>query len=147
MCRDCYQYGVSPAFMSVLHPKQTEINQESFWDTIFGNSDNSSTASISKNEPALVEQLIKSGNKDENDLTNQIFFQRHPELGGRKLQPSQPGFDSLSKEWLNIRDAVVRPILRRLVPRTPSNYELDSFVRRTKMLIPFIEKDRGIIPL
>jgi hypothetical protein len=94
-----------------------------------------------------VEQLIKSGNKDENDLTNQIFFQRHPELGGRKLQPSQPGFDSLSKEWLNIRDAVVRPILRRLVPRTPSNYELDSFVRRTKMLIPFIEKDRGIIPL
>jgi len=149
MCRDCYQYGVAPAFMTVLHPPKSEINREgSFWDKIFGDSDENDTAKVSStNEPAFVEQLVKKGTKDENDLSNQVFFQRHPELGGRKLQPSQPGFDALSKEWLTIRDTVVRPVLQRLVPRKPSNYELDSFIRRTRMLIPFIEKDRGIIPL
>jgi hypothetical protein len=146
MCRDCYQYGVAPAYISLLHPKQTEINQESFWDTIFGDSDDSST-SRTKNETAVVEKLIKAGNKDENDLTNQIFFQRHPELGGRKLQPSQPKFEELSKEWLNIRDTLVRPTMRRLVPRTPSSSELDRFIARTRMLIPFIESGRGIIPI
>ncbi len=146
MCRDCYQYGVPPAYMSLLHPKQTEMNQESFWDTIFGDSNDFSTLR-GKNDTALVEKLIKAGNKDENDLTNQIFFQRHPELSGKKLQPQQPGFETLSKEWLTIRDTLVRPNLLRLVPRTPSSSELDRFLARTKMLIPFIEKDRGIIPI
>ncbi len=149
MCRDCYQYGVAPAFMPALHPRKTELNQEnSFWDKIFGGSDDTDSVNANaKNESAFVEQLVKKGSNDENDLTNQVFFQRHPDLGGRKLQPSQPGFDALSKEWLSIRDTLVRPILRRIIPRTPSNYELDSFIRRTKMLIPFIERDRGIIPL
>jgi len=149
MCRDCYQNGIPPAFMPALHPRETEFNQEdSVWDRIFGGGGNTDNATATvKNEPAFVEQLAKKGNKDENDLSNLIFFQRHPELGGRKLQPSQPGFNALSKEWLGIRDTVVRPVLQRLVPRTTSNYELDSFIRRTRMLIPFIEKDRGIIPL
>jgi hypothetical protein len=149
MCRDCYQYGVDPAFMPALHRQKNEMNREgSFWDIVFGGSDDADTSKVSvKNEPAFVEQLVKKGRKDENDLTNQVYFQRHPELGGRKLQPTQPGFDMLSKEWVNIRDTLVRPILRRLVPRAPSNYELDSFMRRARMLIPFIEKDRGIVPL
>jgi hypothetical protein len=57
---------------------------------------------------AAVLAAIASGERDEQALTNRVFFARHPELGGRKLRPDET---SLVAEWLSIRDTVVRPLL------------------------------------
>lgn len=49
-----------------------------------------------------------SGLRDENEVTNLVFFARHPELQGRKIQP---GEHALAKEWIEIRNRIVRPTL------------------------------------
>jgi hypothetical protein len=66
-----------------------------------------------------IKAAITGGQKDENKLTNMVFFNRHPELGGKPLVKSMPNFNSLSNEWLTIRDTQVRPALSPPVP-TPS---------------------------
>ncbi len=58
---------------------------------------------------AALEIAIGKGERDENKLTNMVFFARHPELGGR---PIQPGERALVAEWLQLRDTLVRPALR-----------------------------------
>jgi murein endopeptidase len=60
------------------------------------------------------------GVRDENALTNMIFFDRHPERNGRKIEKSEPNFKPLSGEWLNIRDRIVRPFLAQTAPAQPS---------------------------
>ena len=62
---------------------------------------------------------VSSGNRDENKLTNMIFFARHPELKGQKLVRTEPGFKQLSREWLDIRDTIVRPFLAKPAPAQP----------------------------
>lgn len=61
---------------------------------------------------ASVRAAIAAGERNENTLTNLIFYQRHPELGGRPLTSSQPGFSTLSREWVTLRDSTVRPLLQ-----------------------------------
>jgi hypothetical protein len=68
---------------------------------------------------AAVHLAVKLGFRDENKLTNLIFFARHPERGGRKLEKSEPGFQALSREWLEIRDRIVRPVFGRTAPSKP----------------------------
>lgn len=54
---------------------------------------------------------IQSGNRDENALTDLEFNLRHPErliLANPKIQAEEKG---LAKEWLQLRDEVVRPEL------------------------------------
>ena len=54
----------------------------------------------------------EEGQKDPNTLANMIFSARHPELvDGYKIKPEQT---ALVREWLDIRDRVVRPLLSRL---------------------------------
>jgi hypothetical protein len=62
-------------------------------------------------ERMKVQNLIANGNRNENALTDMIFFNRHPELGNKPLYKSMRNFDGLSKEWLSIRNNIVRPIL------------------------------------
>lgn len=57
-----------------------------------------------------VDISIASGNRDVNDLTNIEFNRRHPERGGAKIQKDET---ALAKEWISIRDDVVRPALAR----------------------------------
>jgi hypothetical protein len=59
---------------------------------------------------------VLSGNRDASKLTNLIFFARHPELKGRKLIPADPNFKQLSREWVEIRDTIVRPFLTKSAP-------------------------------
>jgi hypothetical protein len=61
-----------------------------------------------------------SGNRDVNNLTNMIFFARRPELKGRKLTPADPNFKQLSREWLDIRDRIVRPYMTKTRQAKPS---------------------------
>ena len=58
-----------------------------------------------------IQALIASGNRDENNLTNTLFFARHPELSGQKLSSGLPNYSQLSQEWIQIRSAIVRPAL------------------------------------
>jgi len=58
-----------------------------------------------------VNLAIQSGARDENRLSNMIFFMRHRERNGRILVKGEPNFKNLSEEWLRIRDRLVRPAL------------------------------------
>lgn len=59
-------------------------------------------------ESAAVSDAIRQGVRDENTLSNLVFFARHPELGGRKIRPGEHG---LAQEWIQIRNSIVRPSL------------------------------------
>jgi hypothetical protein len=48
------------------------------------------------------------GLRDVNTLTNVVFWFRHPALAGQRIRADQPG---LAREWLRIRDEIVRPAL------------------------------------
>lgn len=52
---------------------------------------------------------LEAGERDENVLTDFVFFGRHPE---RQYQPIRAGEKQLAAEWVAIRDQVVRPALQ-----------------------------------
>jgi hypothetical protein len=63
---------------------------------------------------------VMTGDRDVNRLTNMIFFARRPELKGRKLTSALPNFKQFSREWLDIRDRIVRPYLAKTFATKPS---------------------------
>lgn len=61
-----------------------------------------------------LKQAIDDGWRSENDLTNLIFFGKHKELGGRKLDPKNNKADAkLAVEWTQLRDKDVREAIER----------------------------------
>ena len=69
-----------------------------------------------------TEDAIAAGNRDENALTDLEFFSRHPERNGKKIAV---GEKDAAREWLQIRNDVVRPALRAapppvVLPRAPA---------------------------
>lgn len=62
-------------------------------------------------ETSMVERAIANGERSENRLTNLVFHARHPELGGRAIRA---GEKALAREWLSIRNSIVRPALSRV---------------------------------
>ena len=60
-------------------------------------------------EKEAIAMAIAEALDDENRLTNELLFGRHPELGRRKLRR---GENALIKEWKAIRDDLVRPAWR-----------------------------------
>jgi hypothetical protein len=65
-------------------------------------------------EQVAVRLAVRQGQRDANVLSNIVFFHRHPERAGRKLLPGERGFSALTREWLAIRDSLVRPALQAL---------------------------------
>ena len=63
-----------------------------------------------------VTVLVEAGYRDENQLTNLVFWTRHPEMVGRSIDPA---LRELVRDWLDARDTVVRPALARRHPATP----------------------------
>ncbi len=59
-------------------------------------------------ERLAVDLAYQQGITDENKLTDLVFFARHPELSGRRIRPDEK---ELAREWLDIRNQVVRPAL------------------------------------
>jgi hypothetical protein len=57
----------------------------------------------------MVADLIAQGIRDENKLTDEVFFGRHPEWRGKSLSNAQV---DLRREWIDIRDSIVRPVLQ-----------------------------------
>jgi len=71
-------------------------------------------------ESIAVQISIARGERSVNELTNMVFFARHPERKGRKLVRSERDFKRLAREWLDIRDRLVKPaLLRASPPATP----------------------------
>src|SRR4029453_1287264 len=70
-------------------------------------------------EGVAVKIAVAFGYRDEDKLTNLVFFARHPERGGQKIMKGEPNFSQLSREWLEIRDRIVRPALS-VQPSTPT---------------------------
>jgi hypothetical protein len=64
-------------------------------------------------ELIAVNLAIARGLRDEDKLTDLVFFERHSERGGRRLREGEPDFAELSEEWRQIRDQLVRPPLFR----------------------------------
>jgi hypothetical protein len=63
-------------------------------------------------ESIAIQLAVASGSRDENALTDLIFFARHRERSGKLLKKGEPDFAKLSLEWLSdIRDRLVRPAL------------------------------------
>jgi hypothetical protein len=60
------------------------------------------------------------GQRDVAALTDLIFFHRHPERGGRRLARNERGYPDLIREWLSIRDTIVRSALERPRPAAPT---------------------------
>jgi hypothetical protein len=66
-------------------------------------------------ERDLVALAIEAGKRDVNDLSNMVFWARHPEMTGRRIAPEQR---NLAREWLTIRGRLVRPALTQVLPAT-----------------------------
>jgi hypothetical protein len=64
----------------------------------------------------VIQQAIKAGNRDENYISDQVFYKRHPERNGKRIDRNEANFNSLRDEWLNIRDSLVRPQLLQRLP-------------------------------
>jgi phosphatidylserine/phosphatidylglycerophosphate/cardiolipin synthase-like enzyme/V8-like Glu-specific endopeptidase len=63
---------------------------------------NITDALTAKNWPAALSLAIQLGMRDENALTNLVFFGKHPELARAPLDPKNPKFKQLSAEWVQI---------------------------------------------
>jgi Lysine-specific metallo-endopeptidase len=63
------------------------------------------------NEREWILNLIAFGVRNENALTDIVFFRRHPKLENKKLYKAMANFDALSKEWISIRNNLIRPSL------------------------------------
>jgi hypothetical protein len=105
----------------------------------------------------IAASQILAGERDANKLTNLIFYARHPTLPvGHKIQPQE---QALAREWMEIRDKLVIPVLQRLrgaainnpKPRgaAPAPAKSNSSVKldRFRGLLPFLNRGRGDIPL
>ena len=56
---------------------------------------------------------VGTGQRDVTSLTNMVFWFRHPQLIGQKLRGDQA---DLAREWVQIRDTIVRPALAGRAP-------------------------------
>jgi LAS superfamily LD-carboxypeptidase LdcB len=66
---------------------------------------------------AAIAIAIGAGYRDVNQLTNMVFWFRHPQLIGQKLQSGQR---DLIREWIDIRDNIVKRALAGAASATPS---------------------------
>ncbi|SRR6266576_2281633 len=64
---------------------------------------------LAATESKAIRTAIQSGVRDENRLTDLVFNTRHPERSGKRLQQNE---QQLVREWLDIRDRLVRPALQ-----------------------------------
>jgi hypothetical protein len=64
----------------------------------------------------VIRAEIAKGNRDENKLTNAVFYDRHPEWRGKELKNASV---TLRTEWVNLRNGVVRETLKTPPPPPP----------------------------
>lgn len=91
----------------------------------------------------VVGYHLAQGVLDENQLTDAVFFDRHPERNGRLLQPNE---FALRQEWIAIRDRIVRPMLRpQPPPSAPPAASRPASAPWVPKLLPLLNQHRGAI--
>lgn len=60
-------------------------------------------------DQAVIQSQFVHGIKDENHLTDAVFYDRYPAWKNKSLKSGSP---ALRREWMQIRDSIVRPYLR-----------------------------------
>jgi hypothetical protein len=123
-----------PGFVTGVSPPMSPISPQP------GGSKPSVTTSIAA-LPKILADAVKSGaltlevalriltgDRDVNRLSNLVFSARHPALPtGYKIQPHEHG---LAREWLEIRDKLVNPLLQRLTTSPINEPQRAPFARR-----------------
>jgi subtilisin family serine protease len=71
-----------------------------------------------KNWLRALQLAIRSGWHDENDLTDLIFYARHPELASVVLDPRDSKFKQQSAEWSTVLKREVRPAIEQASDNT-----------------------------
>jgi hypothetical protein len=93
-----------------------ELPSSDFEDESFFELENIRLLSSTRDE-AVLKGRIAEGMVDANKLTDAVFYNRHPEWKGKSLSG---GSQALRKEWVQIRDAIVRPFLKRQPAAKPA---------------------------
>lgn len=88
-------------------------------------------------ERVAVNLAVAFGARNENKLSDLVFFRRHSERGGRLLRKGEKDFQKLSQVWLEIRDQLVRPVLFRAFF---AEYDLRFLPRHPRFGIPANKK-------
>jgi N-acetylmuramoyl-L-alanine amidase len=89
----------------------TGTDRSSILDTVTDLGDRLSALVATGQEHLAVALAHQRGINDLNEVTNLLFFARHPEMNGRKIASHET---DLAQEWIDIRDTIVKPALERL---------------------------------
>jgi len=99
------------------HPGSAAASSASFAPSIFdvlGDAADRFRQLLAAGNEALAVRLASQRRPQSVDqLTDLVFFGRHPELGGQRLRDGQ---SKLANEWISIRDTVVRPTVDSAAP-------------------------------
>lgn len=76
-----------------------------------------------RDEAGAIRLAASAGFRDENTLTDLVFYNRHPERQGAPIRGNEAAFRTLAAEWVSIRDGLVRASPRRpaAAPPAPSS--------------------------
>jgi V8-like Glu-specific endopeptidase len=107
--------------------------------------------------PLTLKLAIEAGIRTETDLTNILFFARHPELPPEPVKKEHPNFKALSAEWKKILLKEVKPAIARAVENTSlkvaAKYVLErdpmfagDMGRKFKALVEETARDADINP-
>ena len=75
-------------------------------------------------ERTAVQLAVRRGVTDVNRLTDLVFQRRHPERGGRPIRRDE---QTLAREWADIREHVVRPLLASASVAAPAPAAVGAF--------------------
>jgi hypothetical protein len=95
--------------------ESTGDDRSSILDPVSELGDQLSDLIASGQEHVAVALAHQRGVSDVNEVTNLLFFARHPEIEGRKIAAHET---DLAQEWIDIRDSIVQPALDRLKSET-----------------------------
>jgi N-acetylmuramoyl-L-alanine amidase len=95
--------------------ESTGDDRSSILDLVSELGDQLSDLIASGQEHVAVALAHQRGVSDVNEVTNLLFFARHPEMEGRKIAAHET---DLAQEWIDIRDNIVQPALDRLKSET-----------------------------
>jgi V8-like Glu-specific endopeptidase len=137
--------------------EQSEQNEYQVAFDPFSPPQNIVTALNGKDWARALSLAIQLGIRDENDLTNLIFFAKHQDLPHTKLDSKNPKYKELSAEWLQILNNEVWAAIQAasentsLVVSGSEVADLDRFYwgsegKRLKQLVENAAKDAGLNP-
>jgi hypothetical protein len=111
-----YNYDCTPEGKVILTPRnrQSQAQPAGFRTALshpgFGQPP-APSSTFRDSELTMVRDAIGRNIRNENALSDLVFFSRHPERNGRLISRGEPNFKGLSEEWLLIRGCLVRPAL------------------------------------